>query len=64
LDIIFTSYRETITKVQQGHGRYKQSLAASSSDAWTKFYQQDENAPNAIVSYYTKGVQYILTHVS
>ncbi|CAB5495767.1 M61 family metallopeptidase [Bathymodiolus thermophilus thioautotrophic gill symbiont] len=48
-------FAQTITKVQQGHGRYKQSLAASSFDAWTKFYQQDENAPNAIVSYYTKG---------
>src|SRR5690606_28263789 len=23
--------------------------------AWVKFYRQDENAPNAIVSYYTKG---------
>ncbi|MES9938450.1 MAG: PDZ domain-containing protein, partial [Sedimenticola sp.] len=27
----------------------------SSFDAWTKFYKQDENAPNAIVSYYAKG---------
>jgi predicted metalloprotease with PDZ domain len=36
-------------------GRFKQSVAQSSFDAWTKFYQQDENAPNAIVSYYTKG---------
>ncbi len=45
----------TVTRVQQGTGQYKQSLAESSFDAWTKFYQQDENAPNAIVSYYTKG---------
>ena len=30
-------------------------MAESSFDAWTKFYKQDENAPNAIVSYYTKG---------
>ncbi|WXU00878.1 MAG: hypothetical protein Ctma_1613 [Catillopecten margaritatus gill symbiont] len=50
-----TLFAQTITKVQQGCGRYKQSLADSSFDAWTKFYQQDENAPNAIVSYYTKG---------
>jgi predicted metalloprotease with PDZ domain len=30
-------------------------VAESSFDAWTKFYKQDENAPNAIVSYYAKG---------
>lgn len=46
---------QTITRVLRGLGRFKQSLAESSFDAWTKFYQQDENAPNAIVSYYTKG---------
>ncbi len=46
---------ETITRVTRGSGRYKQSVAESSFDAWTKFYRQDENAPNAIVSYYTKG---------
>lgn len=39
----------------RGKGRLRQSLVESSFDAWTKFYQQDENAPNAIVSYYTKG---------
>src|SRR5699024_1523183 len=27
----------------------------SSFDAWTRFYLQDANAPNAIVSYYSKG---------
>ncbi|KFI22567.1 M61 family metallopeptidase [Nitrosococcus oceani] len=46
---------QTITRVLRGSGRLKQNLAESSFDAWTKFYQQDENAPNAIVSYYTKG---------
>lgn len=46
---------ETVTRVIRGSGRYKQSVAESSFDAWTKFYRQDENAPNAIVSYYTKG---------
>jgi predicted metalloprotease with PDZ domain len=30
-------------------------VADSSFDAWGKYYRQDENAPNAIVSYYTKG---------
>ncbi len=46
---------KTITRVLRGRGRFKQSVADSSFDAWTKFYRQDENAPNAIVSYYTKG---------
>jgi predicted metalloprotease with PDZ domain len=41
--------------VTGGQGRFKQSVAGSSFDAWTKFYKQDENAPNAIVSYYSKG---------
>ncbi len=46
---------QTITRVVGGSGRRKQSLAESSFDAWTRFYKQDENAPNAIVSYYAKG---------
>jgi predicted metalloprotease with PDZ domain len=46
---------QTITRVMRGSGRLKQSVAESSFDAWTKFYKQDENAPNAIVSYYSKG---------
>ena len=36
-------------------GRHKQSVADSSFDAWTKYYQRDENTPNAVVSYYVKG---------
>ena len=46
---------QTATRVYRGSGRLKQSLADSSFDAWTKFYRQDENSPNAIVSYYAKG---------
>lgn len=51
----FTTLSKTITNVLKGKGRLKQSVAESSFDAWTKYYRQDENAPNAIVSYYTKG---------
>ncbi len=36
-------------------GRTKQSVAESSFDAWIKYYRQDENSPNSIVSYYQKG---------
>jgi predicted metalloprotease with PDZ domain len=46
---------KTWNGVLRGSGRTKQSVADSSFDAWTKYYRQDENAPNAIVSYYTKG---------
>ncbi len=46
---------QTMTRVERGSGRLKQSVAESSFDAWTKFYRQDENAPNSIVSYYSKG---------
>lgn len=45
----------TASRVYRGSGRLKQSVADSSFDAWSKFYKQDENAPNAVVSYYTKG---------
>jgi len=46
---------KTVSAVLRGPGRLKQSVAESSFDAWTKYYRQDENAPNAIVSYYAKG---------
>jgi len=46
---------KTIGGVLRGSGRGKQSVADSSFDAWTKYYRQDENAPNAITSYYAKG---------
>lgn len=44
-----------ITRVMRTPGRFRQSVAESSFDAWTRFYKQDENSPNAIVSYYAKG---------
>ena len=46
---------KTLNGVLRGSGRLKQSVAESSFDAWTKYYRQDENASNAIVSYYQKG---------
>jgi predicted metalloprotease with PDZ domain len=45
----------TLTSVARVPGRLAQSVAESSFDAWIKFYRQDENAPNALVSYYAKG---------
>jgi len=46
---------KTISNVLRGPGRKHQSVAESSFDAWTKYYRQDENSPNTIVSYYAKG---------
>ncbi|MEE8426150.1 MAG: PDZ domain-containing protein, partial [Woeseiaceae bacterium] len=37
------------------------SVEESSFDAWTKFYKQDANASNAIVSYYAKGAMIALS---
>lgn len=45
----------TVNGVLRGSGRTKQSLSDASFDAWIKFYRQDENAPNALVNYYTQG---------
>ena len=55
IDDYFGLLGKTIGGVLRGAGRFKQSVAESSFDAWVKYYRQDENAPNAIVSYYTKG---------
>ena len=46
---------KAINQVLQTPGRAVQSVAQASFDAWVKYYRQDENTPNATVSYYTKG---------
>ena len=51
LDLVTNNWNAIL----RGPGRNKQSLADSSFDAWTKYYQTDENTPNAVVSYYGKG---------
>jgi predicted metalloprotease with PDZ domain len=51
---------KNFTRVLRGSGRLKQSLRESSFEAWSKFYKQDENSPNAIVSYYVKGAMFAL----
>ena len=46
---------KNIDKVYQYSGRLLQSVAQSSFEAWSKYYKQNENSPNAITSYYQKG---------
>ncbi|GHU11637.1 peptidase [Betaproteobacteria bacterium] len=55
LDDYLELLAKTATAVLKTPGRHYQSVAESSFDAWTRYYRQDENSPNAIVSYYTKG---------
>ena len=46
---------KNIQQVLQTPGRFVQSVAQSSFDAWVKYYKPDENTPNSTVSYYSKG---------
>jgi predicted metalloprotease with PDZ domain len=46
---------KTINGVLATPGRFVQSVAQSSFDAWIKLYRPDENSPNASISYYAKG---------
>lgn len=45
----------TLSRGLRGLGPQRQSITESSQLAWTTFYQQNENAVNAISSYYAKG---------
>ncbi|MFM9967183.1 MAG: M61 family metallopeptidase [Burkholderiales bacterium] len=53
------SYLELLARAITTHmrtpGRARQTVAESSFDAWIKYYRQDENTPNVVVSYYVKG---------
>lgn len=53
--LYFSLLEKTINRVQLSPSEFVQSVAESSFNAWTKYYKQDENAVNAVVSYYTKG---------
>ncbi len=53
--VYFKLLTKTANQVLQTPGRTVQTVAQASFDAWVKYYRQDENTPNATVSYYTKG---------
>ena len=46
---------QQLTRLHRNHGRLQQTVTESSWYTWNKFYKQDENAINGIVSYYNKG---------
>jgi predicted metalloprotease with PDZ domain len=55
LEQYLTGLAKTISRLQRAPANQRQSLVDSSFNAWTRFYRQDENAVNAVVSYYAKG---------
>jgi len=46
---------QLFTRVYRSPGRFKQSLADASFDAWDKLYKPNANSTNATISYYSKG---------
>lgn len=50
-----TRLGEILTRVFRMPGRRKQSLEASSFDAWDVLYRPEPHHPNTTISYYTKG---------
>jgi predicted metalloprotease with PDZ domain len=46
---------ESLTRVYRVPGRFDQTLAASSFDAWDLLYKPEANSVNAGISYYSKG---------
>lgn len=46
---------EAATRLARTPGRFVQTLADASFEAWIKYYQPDEQTPNAAVNYYVKG---------
>lgn len=47
--------KSQLDRYLQNPGRFVQTVAESSFDAWIKFYRPDENTNNAGTSYYNKG---------
>lgn len=46
---------EAATRLERTPARQVQTLADASFEAWIKYYQPDDNSPNASTNYYVKG---------
>ena len=46
---------EQATRLQRTPARMRHTLADASFETWIKYYQPDENSPNASTNYYVKG---------
>ena len=55
LDAYLDRLAQMLTKVYRTPGRFHQSLADSSFEAWDKLYKPEPNSANATMSYYSKG---------
>jgi predicted metalloprotease with PDZ domain len=55
IDAYLRRIAESMTRVYRAPGRHRQSLAASSFNAWDRLYKPDPNSPNTDISYYSKG---------
>jgi len=53
--VYLQALEDTVNQVLTKPSRQVQSLTEASFDAWIKYYRQDENASNAVLSYYAKG---------
>ncbi|MDX2032625.1 MAG: PDZ domain-containing protein [Blastocatellia bacterium] len=51
----FTQLAQMIAGYEQSPGRLVQSAETASFNAWIKHYRPDENSPNTVMSYYTRG---------
>jgi predicted metalloprotease with PDZ domain len=51
---------QMLTRVFRAPGRFRQSIAEASFDAWDKLYKPDANSNNVAISYYSKGAQVAL----
>lgn len=60
LDTFLQRLAKQLTSVYRLSGRFKLSIAESSFHAWTKLYLAKENAPNSLVSYYSKGALLVM----
>jgi predicted metalloprotease with PDZ domain len=54
-ELFLQMFAEKMTSLLNGPGHLVQSVTDSSFCAWDKFYDPNENTPNTVVSYYTKG---------
>src|SRR5690606_3836491 len=46
---------QALTRVYRTPGRFRQTLADASFNAWDVLYKPEPNGPNASISYYVKG---------
>ena len=46
---------EDLTRFRNTPGRFKQTVAQASWDAWIRLYRPDDDTPNRTISYYLKG---------